>query len=128
MKDLFDNKLNIKQENEKYIFAIDGVNKFAVNTKVDFITFIDDFYKDVAETDKWAEEKKAVISVSEFEKKTRVEVTITGNKQELKELQEQIKKNETLAEKSTDAENVKYKVDRLIAFFEQEKDATNESI
>lgn len=128
VRDLFDKQLAIKQDKEKYIFAINGENKFAVNSKVDFTTFIQDFYKDLAETKKRAEQKKAVISVSEFEKKTRIEITITETAKDLAELSDQIKKNEKLAEKATDILNVKYKVNRLITFFQQEKDLTNENI
>lgn len=120
--DLFNKKLIIKQDKEKYIFAIDGVNKFAVNGRIDFTTFINDFYKDLAKTEKRATEKKAVIEVSKLEKMTKVEITITETVKDLDDLEEQIKKNEKLAEKSTDIENVKYKVERLIKFYEQEKD------
>ncbi|HBB04846.1 TPA: hypothetical protein DCZ39_08435 [Patescibacteria group bacterium] len=122
MNDLFDEKLTIKQDKEKYIFAIDNVNKFAVNGKVDFTTFIQDFYKDLAKTEKRDTEKKAVIEVSEFEKKTKVDIVFTETKEDLADLADQIKKNEKLLKKATDIENVKYKIERLIAFFEQEKD------
>ncbi len=125
MYDLFDKQLAIKQDKEKYIFAINGENKFAVNGKVDFTTFINDFYKDLAVKEKRATEKKVVIEVSELEKKTKVEIITTETKQDLADLANQIKKNETLSEKTTDIENVKYKVERLITFFEQEKKLTN---
>ena len=128
VNDLFDKQLTIKQDKEKYIFAINGANNFAVNSKVNFTTFIHDFYKDLAETEKRAEQKKAVISVSEFEKNTKIEITITENAKDLAELKDQIKKNETLEEKTTDVENVKYKIERLITFFEQEKKLTNQNI
>jgi len=128
VRDLFDNQLTIKQDKEKYIFAINGVNKFAVNGKVDFTTFINDLYKDLAETEKRGAEKRVVIEVSELEKRTKVEIIYTETEKDLKELEEQIRKNEKLQEKATDIENVKFKVERLIAFFEQEKDLTNESI
>jgi len=123
--DLFDKQLKIKQDKQKYIFCINGVNKFAVNGKVDFTTFIYDFYNDLAKTEKRAVEKKAVINVSELEKKTKVEITITETVKDLKELENNIKNNETLTEKATDIENVKYKVERLISFYEQEKDLTD---
>lgn len=122
MYDLFDKKLAIKQDKEKYIFAVNGENKFAVNGKVDFTTFINDFYKDVAKREKRTAEKKAVIEVSELEKRTKVEIIMTETQQDLADLADQIKKNETLSERSTNIENVKYKVERLITFFEQEKD------
>lgn len=122
VNDLFDKKLTIKQDKEKYIFAIDGVNHFAVNTKVDLTTFIDDFYKKLAKAEGRSAEKKAVVEVSELEKMTKVEIIITETTRDLDELAKQIKKNETLAEKTTDLENVKYKVERLLAFYEQERD------
>jgi len=53
---------------------------------------------------------------------TKVEIIITETTRDLDELAKQIKKNETLAEKTTDLENVKYKVERLLAFYEQERD------
>ena len=128
--DLFDTKLNIKQDREKYIFGINGINTFAVNSKVDFTTFIKDFYKDIAKT----ETQKTLISVSEWEKKTKVEITITETAKDLADLENDIKNNnlennikkdEILAENATDVENVKYKVGRLIVFYEQEKDLAN---
>ena len=36
--DLFDKKLTIKQDKEKYIFAVSWVNKFAVDGKVNLQT------------------------------------------------------------------------------------------
>jgi len=124
VNDLFDEKLTIKQDKEKYIFAVSGENKFAVDTKINFISFINDFYKDLAKTEKRAAEKKAVIDVSEFEKKTQVEITYTETVKDLDELESQIKKNDKLSENATDIENVKDKVERLITFYEQEKDLT----
>lgn len=119
--DLVDTKLIIKQDKEKYIFCINGENKFAVNGRINLTTFIDDFYKEIAKKEKRAAEKKAVIEVSEFENKTEIEVSLTSTKEDLADLADVIKKNAELAEKATDIENVKYKVERLITFFEQEK-------
>jgi len=121
VNDLFDSKLKIRQDNQKYIFNIDGENKFAVNGKIDFSTFINDFYKKIAQEEQRAEQKKAVINISEFEKKTKVEITITETEKDLDMLQDQILKNNTLSEKATNINNVKFKVERLITFFEQEK-------
>ena len=121
VKDLFDPKLTIKQDKEKYIFAINGVNKFVVNGKIDFTTFIQDFYNNVAKTEWWNEQKRALVKVYKLEKQTKVEIIISETAQELRELQSQINNNETLAEKATDIEKVKHKVERLIVFFKQEK-------
>jgi hypothetical protein len=123
--DLFDKKLTIKQDKEKYIFTIngkDGVNTFSVNGRINLQNYIINFYNKLAKTESRDAEKKAVIDVTELEKKTKIEITITETAQDLTDLADEIKKNETLEAKATDIENVKYKVERLIAFYEQEKD------
>lgn len=125
VRDLLDPKLTIKQDKDKYIFAINGENKFAVNNKVDLITFMQDFYKDLAKNESRDEQKKAVIQVSEFEKKTKIEVTYTETAKDLAELADQIRKNENIEKNAINIKNVKFKVERLTAFFEQEKDLTN---
>jgi len=53
------------------------------------------------------------------------EQTLQYFKGELKDLKENIEKNLSSIERNTDIDNVKYKVGRLITFYEQEKDLAN---
>jgi hypothetical protein len=52
----------------------------------------------------------------------KLEYIKTKTQEDLALLKENISKVKTSVEKATDIENVKYKVERLIAFYEQEKD------
>jgi lipid II:glycine glycyltransferase (peptidoglycan interpeptide bridge formation enzyme) len=58
----------------------------------------------------------------------KLEYIKSKTQEELNLLKKDITKVEGSIEKATDIENVKYKLDRLIIFFEQEKKLTNENI
>lgn len=123
ISDVFSN-IKIKQDKEKYIFSINGENKFAVDGESNLVNRIQRFYEDQWEKEKRSVEEKVLIKMEGL----KLEYIKSKTQNELDLLKNDITKAETSIERNTDIENVKYKLDRLIIFFEQEKDLTNENI
>ena len=108
----------IKQDKEKYIFNINDENKFAINGKVNFLNRTQRFYKELWEKEHRKAEEQVLIRINGL----KVEYIKTTTKEELDLLKPEITKVENSIEKTTDIEIAKYKIERLTAFFKQEKD------
>ncbi|MFA6256344.1 MAG: hypothetical protein WC606_04110 [Candidatus Absconditabacterales bacterium] len=108
----------IKQDKEKYIFTINGENKFAINGEINLVNWIQKIYTEIGEKEKRTAEEQVLIRIQGL----KLEYIKTKTQEDLALLKENISKVKTSVEKATDIENVKYKVERLIAFYEQEKD------
>lgn len=122
--DIFTNpKIKIRQDQNKYLFNINGENLFAVDTPR-LEERLNIFYDEKKER----EQRKTVEEV--YIRVEWLEITYlkTNTQDQLNNLQYEINKTNNKIEHATDIETIKYKVERYIAFFEQEKDLTNESI
>lgn len=122
--DIFaDPRVKIKQDQNKYIFNINGVNKFMVDTpKLEERLNI--FYDEKKQNEQRKAEEEVHVRIEWLE----ITYMKSRTQEELNDLQYEINRTNNRIEHATDIESIKYKVGRLIAFFEQEKDLTNESI
>jgi len=122
VNDIF-SSMTVKQDDTKYIFAMNNKNLFAINGKVNLISWLQKFYKEKGASETQKEEEQVLIRLEWLE----LQHITTKTEEELALLQEDITKTENLSERSTNIENVKYKVERLIKTFEQERDLAKES-
>jgi len=114
----------IKKNKEKYIFTINGENKFAIDGESNLVNWIQRFYEEQWAKESRKAEEKVLIRIEGL----KLEYIKSKTQDELALLKNDITKAKESIEKNTDLENVKYKLDRLITFFEQEKDLTNQNI
>lgn len=114
----------IKQDKDKYIFSINGINKFAIDGKINLVNWIQDFYTEQWTKEKQANQEQVLIRIEWLE----LQYIKAKTQEELNMLKSNINKVKSSVEKATDVENVKYKVERLITFFQQEKKLTNQNI
>ncbi len=116
INDIF-KQTEIKQDGEKYMFIIDGKPKFLVN-KWNLVPWIQQFYSDKTKNETSVTKEWIYVRLSEI----KWEQTLESFKWELKDLQKNIETNQKTIERSTNIENMKFKVERLITFYEQERD------
>lgn len=114
----------IKQDKQIYIFTINGENRFAINGETNLIHWIQKFYEEQWAKESRKAEEKVLIRIEGL----RLEYIKSKTQDELDILKKDITKVENSIEKATDIENVKWKIDRLITFYEQEKKLSNENI
>lgn len=113
----------IKQDKQKYIFTINGENRFAVDGETNLIHRVQRFYEEQWAKESRKAEEKVLIRIEGL----KLEYIKSKTQDELDILKKDISKVRESIEKASDLENVKYKLDRLIAFFEQEKKLTNQN-
>lgn len=121
IKDIFKDT-QIKQDGEKYIFIIQNQPKFLVD-RWNLVPWIQKFYSEGKKDETEKVEKGIYIRLNEIQ----WEQTLEYIKWELSNLKEDIKRNMTTIERATDPENMKFRIGRLITFFEQEKQLTKEN-
>ncbi len=114
----------IKQDKQKYIFTINGENRFAIDGETNLISWIQKFYEEQWAKESRKAEEKVLIRIEGL----KLEYIKSKTQDELNILKKDITKVENSIEKATDIENVKYKLERLITFFEQEKSLSNQNI
>lgn len=122
VNDVF-SSMKIKQDKTKYLFSLNGTNIFAVNGKTNVVSRLQKYYEEKWVTEKWSAEQQVLIRMEWLE----LQYIKSKTQDELDVLKTDIAKASNLETKTTDIENVKYKVERLITIFEQERDLAKES-
>lgn len=124
VKDLFSDNVKIKRDRERYIIAIDNNNVFAVDGTPTLQNYVQAFYDKRAEEDKREENKKALIRITGL----NIEYITGKTKSELDLLKQEMQRQQDAYEASMNIENIKYKLEKNINFYEVEiKDATDKS-
>jgi|GEM_PF-1112393 hypothetical protein len=120
--DIF-SSITIKQDKTKYIFTMNNKNIFAVDGKVNLISRIQDFYKSKEQTDIQKTEEQVLIRLEGLE----LQHITTTTKEEADLLKADIARTNALTERTTNIENIKFHIERVITLFEQERDLAKES-
>ena len=113
--DIFDETI-IKQDKWKYIFSINGENKFAIDGQINLIQRVQEFYIEKSKNDT-AKFKKEVLIKKNGDS---LEYITAETTEELNNLRKGIEKNISIIEKSTDMSNIKYHIQRNILSLEDE--------
>jgi len=114
--DIFsDPRVKIRQDEGKYIFNINGSNKFSINTGY-LQSRLKDFYDEKKDKEQRKTEEEVHIRIEWLE----ITYNKSKTKEDLEKLQHEILATWNIVEQATNIENVKFKVGRLITFFEKE--------
>lgn len=120
VKDIFA-ETQIKRDGDDYIFFINNKPQFLLNKNV-FINFIQRFYQEQKGKEDQATQEAILIRLKEV----KGEQTLEYIKGELNILKQEIENNINKPTEDTDILTIKYKIERLITFFQQEKSLTNQ--
>ncbi len=114
-------RVKIKKDALKYIFTIDNQNKFLIDEN-NLESWLQKFYEDKKTKEKRDTEESVLIKIKWLE----IVYLKSRTTEELNTLQKEILAAKNTLEKSSDLENVKHKIERLVTFFEQEEQLSNE--
>jgi len=116
VNDIFSD-VKIKQDKNKYIFSKNNENIFAIDGKINLVSWLQKYYEERAIAEKRTAEQRVLIRIEWLE----IQYIKTKTTEELNLLKSDITKADNLETEATNIDNVKYKLERNITLLEQEK-------
>lgn len=115
--------IKIKQDKDKYIFAANGKNLFAVTTETALTNRPQRFYTELGTKEKWTAEQQVLIRLEGLE----LQYIKSKNQEDLDLLKTDIAKEKTSVEKASDITTIKAHIERNITFLKQEKELAKDT-